>query len=280
MKLVLHNGEIREVDTNHIFNNQYNTIDGERIMDSEVKYIIDDIRLGEFYCSSVKQGTYEEVEMAIAETRAKINKCENCWWHHKRTKIADECTKETVLEGNREIIKEHIVYEISCAHIGQCVYDIDEKPILFRKAQQCFFCECPEGIPDMMPLKQFMVDNADKYDIVPYWASGHLTVNDRLTHINRFGSYVFETNSIGDQFFELSNARNSFRFYVDLNKKKFIVKSGIGYDVMKVFCVEKYDFIKHESYDEPIKNYDKFATWFWKIVDDFNAQKEATHEGV
>jgi hypothetical protein len=50
MKLVLNNGEIKEVDTTHIFDNQYNTTDGKRIMDTEVKYIIDDIRLGEFYC--------------------------------------------------------------------------------------------------------------------------------------------------------------------------------------------------------------------------------------
>jgi hypothetical protein len=56
MKLVLNNGEIKEVDTTHIFDNQYNTTDGKRVMDTEVKYIIGDIRLGEFYCSSVKQG--------------------------------------------------------------------------------------------------------------------------------------------------------------------------------------------------------------------------------
>ena len=67
MKLVLTNGKIKEVDTSFIFDNQYKTTDGERIYDTAVKYIIDDIRLGEFYCSSIKQGTYDEVAQAIAE---------------------------------------------------------------------------------------------------------------------------------------------------------------------------------------------------------------------
>ena len=78
MKLVLKTGEIKEVNTDFMFNNQYNTMDGKRIYDVDVERIIDDIRLGEFYCSSVKQGTYDEVAQAISEKRAKINKCNDC----------------------------------------------------------------------------------------------------------------------------------------------------------------------------------------------------------
>lgn len=283
MKLVLHNGEIKEVDTSHIFNNQYNTTDGERVYDTEVKHIIDDIRLGEFYCSSVKQGTYDEVAQAIAEERSKINKCEGCWWFNKYTTVKDECSTEKIREGNRETIIEKRVYDISCSHTtyGGCVHDIAEKPILFRERNFCFFCEYPEGIPDMKPLRQFMVDNAEKYGIVPYWSNQELSIDHTFTHKKTFGSYKFEASHWCD-YFELSNARNHFRFYVDMVNKKYILADSIGYEVVDKLTEHKCEYDpttkQHKSYDQPICNYDKFATWFWQIVDDFmEVQNEQNH---
>ena len=269
MKLVLHNGEIKEVDTSFIFNNQYDA-DGRRVYDTEVKYIIDDIRLGEFYCCSKKQGTYEEVAEAIAEERSKINKCDECFWFNKYTTIKDECSIEKIREGNRETIIEKRVYDISCSHTkyGGCAHDIEEKPILFREKQFCFFCEYPKGIPDMKPLKQFMIDNAEKYGIVPYWGDQELSINNPFTHEKKFGSYKFEAGRWHD-YFELENARNHFRFYVDFANKKFILSDGIGYKVVRYFSESKYDYTRKKSISQPITNYDKFATWFWQIVDDF-----------
>ena len=279
MKLVLHNGEIKEVDTSFIFDNQYNTTDGKRVHDTEVKYIIDDIRLGEFYCSSVKQGTYDEVAKAIAEERSKINKCDECYWFHERTRIEDEYDKTTVRDGDKEITTEKRVYKISCAHTkyGGCVHDIDEKPILFRERNFCFFCEYPEGIPDMKPLRQFMVDNAEKYGIVPYWSSDELSIDSSFTHKKLFGTYKFEA-SYHSKYFELRNARNRFRFYVDMVNKKYILADSIGYEVVDKLTEHKREYDpttkKHKSYDTPIANYYKFAAWFWQIVDDFMAEKE------
>lgn len=281
MKLVLHNGEIKEVDTSFIFNNQYNTTDGKRIHDKDVKYIIDDIRLGEFYCCSKKQGTYDEVAKAIAEERSKINRCSECWWFHKLTRIKDECEKVTIREGNKEIINEKTVYEISCSYMPEyhdkCVHDIEETPVLFREKTFCFFCEHPEGIPDMKPLKQFMIDNADKYGIIPYWSNQELSINNSFTYKNKFGSYKFEANYFGG-YFELKNARNRFKFYVDFINKKYILDEGLGYRVVDKLtehkCEYNHETKQHKSYDEPIKNYDKFAEWFWQIVDDFIATQQ------
>ena len=278
MKLVLHNGEIKEVNTAHIFNNQYNTTDDKRVYDKDVKYIIDDVRLGEFYCSSVKQGTYDEVAKAIVEERAKINKCNDCWWFHEHTRIKDECHREskTIIEGNKKTIitNEKTVYELSCGHTqyGGCVHDIDETPTLFREKQFCFFCEYPQGIPDMKPLRQFMIDNAEKYGIVPYWSDQELSIDNSFTHKKTFGSYKFEANRWYG-WFELENARNRFRFYVDMANKKYILDDGIGYKVVDQLterkCEYDYKTKEHKSYNQPIVNYDKFATWFWQIVDDF-----------
>lgn len=284
MKLVLHNGEIKEVDTSTIFDNQYITTDGKRVYDTAVKYIIDDIRLGEFYCCSKKQGTYAEVAEAIAEERSKINKCNDCWWFNEHTRIKDEChrdVKETI-EGNKKTIITHekTVYELSCAHTkyGGCVHDIEETPILFREKNFCFFCEYPEGIPDMKPLRQFMIDHADEYGIVPRWAEDKLTIDNSFMHKKQFGSYKFEA-SYHSKYFELENARNRFKFYVDMVNKKYILDDGIGYKVVNKLTEHKHEYDyetkQWKSYDRPIVNYDKFATWFWQIVDDFmEAQNE------
>ena len=282
MQLVLHNGEIKEVDTSFIFSNQYNTTDGERIMDTDVKYIADDIRLGEFYCGGGTQGTYDEVAQAIAEERSKINKCNDCWWFHEYTRIEDECHRESkeIIEGNKKTIitNEKTVYEVSCAHTkygDKCVHDIDDTPKLFREATQCFFCEYPEGIPDMKPLRQFMIDNAEKYGIVPYWGDQELSIENPFTHEKKFGSYKFEAGRWHD-YFELENARNHFRFYVDVEKKQYILCDYSSYKIAKKFiehkCEYDYKTKEHKSYDEPIKNYDKFAEWFWQIVDDYKEE--------
>lgn len=276
MQLVLRNGEIKEVDTSFIFNNQYNTTDGVRVMDHEVKYIIDDIRLGEFYCSSVKQGTYDEVAKAIAEERAKINKCEGCWWFHEHTRIKDECYKNVIKEGNKKVIDERTVYQISCAYMpkynNKCVHDIDETPKLFREVNDCFFCKYPQGIPDMKPLKEFMIANAEKYGIVPRWSENKLSIENSFMHKKQFGSYLFKAAGRDDGF-ELSNARNRFTFYIDLTNKKFIVCEYSSYKVHKYLGTSEYNHKTQTSTYEPIKNYDKFATWLWQIVDDFNASK-------
>lgn len=276
MKLIMQNGDIKEVDTSTVFNNQYITTDGERVFDKDIKRIIDDIRLGEFYCCSKKQGTYDEVAQAIAEERNKINKCADCWWFHEHTRIKDEChrdVKETI-DGNKKtvITNEKVVYELSCAYKpnygDKCSHDIEETPILFREKQFCFFCEYPDGVPDMQPLRQFMVDNAKKYGIVPYWGDQELSVDNSFTHKKQFGSYKFEASHWHD-YFELWNSRNHFRFYVDFTNKKFILNDGLGYKVVKYFGVNEYDCDTRKSKYVAIKNYDKFAAWFWQIVDDF-----------
>lgn len=277
MKLVLKSGEIKEVDTKFMFANQYNTTDGVRVCDRDVVYIIDDIRLGEFYTSSVKQGTYDEVAQAIADKRAQIDKCEGCWWFHEHTRIEEECyrDRETTKDGDKEtnIITEKIVYKISCAHKpkygDKCVHDIDDKPILFREKHDCFFCKYPQGLPDMKPFKEFMVANAEKYNIAPRWCNKTLSA-EAFKHDKKFGSYEFEAL---DDSFVLENARNRFIFRIDLTNKKFILVDSLGYKVRKYLGEDVYNHTLNKSSYMPIKNYDKFAAWLWQIVDDFNTTK-------
>jgi hypothetical protein len=270
MYLVLKNGKTVEVDTSFVFDNQYNTVDGERIMDTQVQKIINDIRLGEFYCCSKKQGTYEEVVQAIADERSKIDQCEGCFWFHQYNRV--ESRKEEHWDRGRKFLTETTVYEVTCGHKpkydNRCVHDIHEEPVLFREKNFCFFCEYPEGIPDMKPLKKFMVDNAAKYGIISRWNYEDFNEDSSFLHMSRFGSYTFSSNAHRDGF-ELDNARNHYRFYVDFHKKKFILVDSIGYKVVDKLCTSEYNHETRECKDVPIKNYDKFANWFWQIVDDF-----------
>ena len=137
-----------------------------------------------------------------------------------------------------------------------------------RESQFCFFCEYPEGIPDMRPLRQFMIDNAEKYGIVPYWSDQELSIDNSFTYKKKFGSYKFEASRYSN-YFELENARNHFKFYVDFANKKFILCDYSSYKVVKYLGVEHYNWKTKKSVRSPIVNYDKFAEWFWQIVEDF-----------
>lgn len=268
MQLVLYDGSIKEVKLNGVFNNQYITTDGTRIYDTQVKHIIDDIRLGEYYTCSEKTGTYEEVAQAIAEERSKINKCNECWWYNNLTRIKDEYSKVETKKDGKLIVEEKTVYDVSCSwtkNHEKCVHDIEEEPKLFREAQFCFFCEYPQGVPDMKPLKRFMSAHANRYNLVPY--AGDETLKN-FKHNKEFGSYVFCSNDYNN-YFMLRNARNHFEFYVDCTNGKFILKDGYSYRVVKHLTESKYNYTTHQYEEKPIASYDKFIKWFETIINDY-----------
>lgn len=276
MKAIMFDGTEKEIDTSFMFNNQYNTVNGERIYDVNIKKIVDDIRLGEFYCCSKKQGTYDEVQKAINKERELINDCENCFWNQIDKRIEEECSKKRVESKDKIVIHNVTAYTKCCKNKkeygGKCVHDIDEKPQLFREVDDCFFCKYSDGVPDMETFKQFMIDNADKYGIVPYWGDGELNLQNTLKYKNKFGSYVFEVPYFGKGYFKLSNARNRFLFYVDFKNKKFILDQGIGYKVANRLSTIVWNNTMQKSVSQQITNYDKFAKWFWGMVDDYNKE--------
>ena len=274
MKAIMKDGTIVEIDTSFMFNNQYDTTNGMRIHDTQIKQIIDDIRLGEFYCCSVKQGTYDEVQKAIDEKRAKINQCEKCFYNQIKDRIEKKCSKEEIKTVDKIIIKEVTVYKKECSYkdyynTGKiCVHDIDETPKLFRDVQDCFFCKHPEGIPNMTDFIHFMIDNHEKYEIVPYWLEDELSYDTSFKYNKTFGSYAF-VKQYYSNYFELSNARHSFKFIYDFNNKKFILVDGIGYEEVKTFTTNEYNYKTQKGYEKTITNFDKFSKWFFAIVDDF-----------
>ena len=278
MKAIMNDGTIVEIDTSFMFNNQYDTTNGMRIHDTQIKQIIDDIRLGEFYCSSVKQGTYEEVQKAIDEERAKINQCEKCRYNQINGRIEERCSKERIENSNEVIIKEVRAYKKECTYKDyyntgkKCAYDIEEKPRLFREVADCFFCNHPEGVPDMSNFVSFMLKNHEEYNIVSYWSDEPISESKSFKYSKKFASYKFE-KSAWSNYFELLNARNHFKFIFDFDTKTFILCDGIGYEEVKRFETSTYDSLQKKSISMPITGWDKFYKWFMTMVDDYLSQK-------
>lgn len=83
-KLAALRGQWVEVETAHVFNDQYNT--GApynlRVMDADVEAVRDDIRAGLCECGYCGfQGTEEEVLRHFEEEESRANSCAGCFWH-------------------------------------------------------------------------------------------------------------------------------------------------------------------------------------------------------
>lgn len=266
MFAVLRDGGTVEIDTNFMFNNQYNTTEGQRIFDKEIHRIINDKRIG-LYCCSVKQGTYEEVLQAIKEHRSHIDCCLNCdgehkkcFWYQIKERIVDEKKQEVRYENDKQITDtvSHVEYSMHCQHKdeygGKCVYDIDEEPKLFTEINDCFFVKYPNGVPDNSDFVKWLQTNHAECKIIPYWSSSTLENCSTLKADVKLGSYILEIrkNPIYGLHFEVSNCRDCVKFAYDFENKKFIELNGNSYKVSSHL---------HKRYGkEVITCWDKFKT--------------------
>ena len=242
MIAVMRDGRELEIDTGFLMNNQYNTVEKERIYDIDIHHIINDKRVG-LYCSSVKQGTYEEVLEAIKKERTKIKQCvdcngKRCFWHQIDEKIISDVHKQEKIENGKliEDSTSHIEWSLKCDHEkydGKCVYDINEEPKLFTEVQYCFFVEYPNGLPDNSDFVKWLQVNHEECEIVPYWSDSTLEDCSILKADVKLGSYTLKIKKdpIYGLLFEIANCRDTVRFAYDFKNKKFITSNGIGYKV-------------------------------------------------
>ena len=244
MFAVLRDGGTVEINTNHMFSNHYTTTEGDIIYDPDILRIINDKRIG-LYCCSKKQGTYEEVQQAINEERAKIEKCvdcngKRCSWYQIDKRIVNNVDKQTRVENGKliEDSTSHIEWSLKCAYkkpsYGEkCVYDIDEEPKLFTEVNDCFFVKYPNGVPDNSDFVRWLQINHEECKIVPYWSSCTLENCSTLKANVKLGSYVLEIrkNPVCGLYFEISNSRDSVKFAYDFENKKFIEFNDISYKV-------------------------------------------------
>lgn len=270
MMLVMRDGRELEVDTNYsLMNNQYVTVNDGRVYDVDVHHIINDKRIG-LYCCSVKQGTYNEVLESIKEHRTHIKQCMNCdgkgkkcCWYQINERLVDDKKEDRRIEDGKMIIDtvSHIEYSMHCSYGNKCKYDIDEEPKLFTDVQECFFVKYPNGVPDNTDFIQWLIDNHETTNVIPYWSNSTLENCNSLKLNVKLGSYVLEIRKSGFHGvnFELENNRDKHRFAYDFENKVFIEDEGIGYAVRKALYKNSYR-------KELITCWDKFKKVWDRLV--------------
>lgn len=264
MYVVDFKGNLHEVETKYIYRDQYDTVEGKRLMDTDITKVINDVRLGELYtCETGEVGTYDEIQKIIDLRRSNIGKCFDCktgkkcfWWQCNGTEVLE--AKSEMQEDGSEVETTVTRFGYDCDHIkeygGKCQFDIEGKPVLFREKHKCFFCEHPQGLPDNARLRAFMFDKAEDYKLQPYFS-------DSTTHYVKgqaCGSHHFSVyrNDCREWFFELENSRQKIKFCYNLDKDLYVY-------------VPPYSQTYKATRKIPIVGFDKFDRWFKKIVYDF-----------
>lgn len=277
------------VEERFMFGNQYNAFNSKgtkkRIHDAQLCCIFNDKRLKDFYVCSQGQGTYEECKAKINEYRSHIRQCKNCdgngkkcfYWQCTGT-VESNMDKVYDDDTDREVVTKTTVYQHGCTYTqrdycptnSNCTYDIKDEPKLCTEVwEKDYFIQHPEGIPDQMPLRDFLVRHAEEFGIVKRrYTCEDMSAKNGFQHNRPFGSYTFEANSCNDTF-ELSNARNTFTFRYDMKTHMFILdgRHDLHYNVVKTFTKSKWDYDKQKSIEQPIACWDKFIKWWHSVID-------------
>lgn len=173
MKALLKNNTWIEIDTTHLFNDQYNTVDGKRIFDKDIKEIVNDARIGMGKCkccgAMIKKG---EEEKHFLENENKT--CDGCFWYQdKRVETIKHKPKTTIQEINGEIISitertETTKYKKVCAYkekYGDCTNSECRKMgVKWFTPQNTFFLKYPKGVEvnttiTKLKMHGFIVEN-------------------------------------------------------------------------------------------------------------------------
>ena len=288
MICITHTYEPWIVEEGFMFGNQYNAFNfegrKERIHDAQLCCIFNDKRLKDFYVCSQGQGTYEECKAKINEYRSHIRQCKNCdgngkkcfYWQCTGT-VESDMAKVYDNDADREVVTKTTVYQYGCTYTqrdycptnSNCTYDIKDEPELCTDAwKKDYFVQHPEGIPDQMPLRDFLAKHADEFNIVARWSEEPPSANSSFRYNGKFGSYIFEASGY-DDYFILENNNNHFYFRYDLTSHNFILgrPRDIGYNVVRMFTTSQWDNNCHRSVSQPIACWDKFIKWWHSVID-------------
>ena len=135
-----------EVETDHLFNNQYNTAKF-RVFDSQISEVVNDVR--QKYCVNKYTGKMLEIGKEseyLAEEKAKVNTaCQTCFWHQKRQegetqKTVIKTETQTTETETRNYIKE-CTYKTGCTH-----EEAEKAGFEYFTKENTYFLKYPKGI--------------------------------------------------------------------------------------------------------------------------------------
>lgn len=211
-------GEWIEIETDYLFNNQYNTVDGRRIYDQDVSEIENDARanMGRCrYCGAmIRRG---EDEKHFAEREAKS--CAGCFWWRERTKERSRTREsETTTGENGEKITRTIITTVeeceplcSYAEVGSC-------------KTGCTLTECRAfGIEWFTPENTFFLKYPKGFSSIPevdkLGARGFAVNDYSAKYYKKLGSYTLEAvltqkdgKPYGVQYYRVWNCRSAYQF--------------------------------------------------------------------
>lgn len=218
MKALLNNGEWVEIDTSYLFHDQYNTVDGKRIFDREIKKIIDDVRpgLGRCrYCGAMVKRGEENKHFEVMESRP----CSGCWWYSDRLVSSTKqppTVEQTTGENGETITRKTVVttskYEKVCTYkekYGGCTNtECRRMGIDWFTPENTFFLKYPNGfdaIPevDKLAARGFIV-SSDTIDARYYKKIGSYTLLALLSYENG--------KAAGVRAYRLYNCRRDYTF--------------------------------------------------------------------
>lgn len=203
-------GLYMEVETSHLFNNQYNT-KTLRIYDSMIDEVIGDVRAQ--WCKNKYTGAMVRVgeeQKYLDSQAAKAHQCKGCFWN-RRTLVSEEKTQS---EPMREVIVKNYTFKCDfkdgktdCTHTEAAQYGFD-----YFTAQNTYFLMYPTGSKSGEAEKLVVgMDNALKV-----------------------GSYRLEYYP-SLFYFRLSNCRQTINFRFD--GSNFWIHNGIGLTKAKYLSV-------------------------------------------
>lgn len=235
MKATLKNGQIVMIDTQTLFNNQYNTVDGKRIFDRDIERIENDARVNMGrcrYCGAMVKKGEEEKHFTERESKG----CAGCFWYRDRvtdrqtkTKTKTTGDKKTTIKTTVETFKKVCTYSESCSCKTDCTLkECRAYGIEWFTPENTFFLKYPNGfssIPeiDLLPARGFIVHenrlNADYYKKL-----GSYTLTANLSYENG--------KATGIKSYRLYNCCRDFTFRYE-NGELFTDKYSFGWYKVK-----------------------------------------------
>lgn len=237
MKALLKTGEWVEIETTHLFHDQYNTAD-KRIFDRDISRIVDDARpdMGRCrYCGAMVKRGEEEKHFQEKESKS----CAGCFWY--RDKLIDSSKQppqvEVIQNENGETVTRKTVvttsrYEKVCTYkkeYGGCTNtECRRMGIDWFTPENTFFLKYPDGfdsIPDIDKLahRGFCV-SADMLNAPYYKKIGSYTLLAVLSYENG--------KATGIQAYRLYNSRRDYTFRYE-NGELFSDKYAFGWRKVK-----------------------------------------------
>lgn len=217
MKALLKTGEWVEIETTHLFHDQYNTAD-KRIFDRDIVRIVDDARIGMGrckYCGAMVKRGEEEKHFQEKEQKS----CNGCFWYGNKLVSTEKQPPqvEVIKDENGETVTRKTV--VTTSHYEKvCRYK--------EKYGGCTNTECRRmGIDWFTPENTFFLKYPDGFSSIPevekLKTRGFVLEDPRLNaeYYKKLGSYTLEAalsytdgKATGISYYRIWNSRRQYNF--------------------------------------------------------------------